>query len=340
MANRSLSVPLIVPSFSSRGFPQARRDLDEVTRNHFRDFAPFFEAILVSAFDLHFGYVDPKDIPQTSTVFVDSGGYESREWEDDSATHLKHLPGPNEEWTADLMMSAIAKLPDEPRFVFVNLDLEDNLVAQVRSAHTQLQRFRSAKKSFLLKEEPTGTSSGPPSDRMRPLAESLADLPAVVTELATFDVFGVPEKSLGASYAERLANLQLLSGLLKKHGLNLPIHVFGALDPLTVRAYVMAGGDIFDGLTWIRYAYRNNQCVYLGNDILAESDFSEDLTEGKNAVFARNYGELIALQNELRSYRESQDLGLLKLDERIKAKVIHALNQGRETPAFRSLIGA
>ena len=107
MVASSLNVPLVVPSFSSRGFPQDRGNLLKVTRRHFRSFADSFDSLLVSAFDLHFGYVHPSDIPKSSVVFVDSGGYESHEWEDDSATHLKLLPHVHEvvpkSWTGRIV---------------------------------------------------------------------------------------------------------------------------------------------------------------------------------------------------------------------------------------------
>ena len=327
--------PLVVPSFSSRGFPQERQNLQEVTRNHFVDFAGFFDALLVSAFDLHFGYVRATDIPAGCTVFVDSGGYEAREWEDDSATHLKQLPHAHEDWTPELMARTIAGLPDESRFIYVNLDSDTALAHQVATATAQLSGFRQAKRSFLLKEEPVSHGSAVKC----PIADTIAALPSVIAELASFDVIGITEKSLGSSYHERLGNLQLLCALLCKFGLKLPVHVFGALDPLTVRAYVLAGASIFDGLTWIRFAYRDGQCVYLSNDILSESDFDADFTEGRNAVFARNYGQLVQLQDELRHYVQSGDPAQLVLNEPVRAKIQLSLNRGRESELYRRLIG-
>lgn len=335
-----LRLPLVVPSFSSRGFPQDRSRLKEVTSNHFRDFAGNFEALLVSAFDLHFGYVDPVDLPPERMIFVDSGGYEAREWEDDSATHLKHLPHAGEKWTSLLLQRTIRRLPDEPRFVYVNFDREEDLVAQVHSATRQMRRFRKACRSFLLKEEQTMRRGRPVSGPMVPIEKTLAKLPKVAEALAGFEVFGVTEKSLGSSYHTRLANLHFLCRLLQKLGLNLPVHVFGALDPLSVRAYAMAGASIFDGLTWIRFAYRRQQCVYLSNDLLAESDLQENFTEGRNAVYNRNYLQLVKLQAELQRYRQADDEAVLNLHPRIKAKVNLALDYARRSDLFRKFIGS
>lgn len=59
--------PLLVPSFSSRGFP----DLSEI--HHF--LSPFVTNVsLVSAFDIHNGYLEPDNIYASDVVIIDSGG--------------------------------------------------------------------------------------------------------------------------------------------------------------------------------------------------------------------------------------------------------------------------
>jgi hypothetical protein len=334
----SLIIPLIVPSFSSRGFPQERRYLKQVTQDHFRTYAENFDAMLISAFDLHFDYVQIADIPDEKLIFIDSGGYESREWDDDSAIYLKQLARPDEPWTQDHMISTISKLPDESRFVFVNYDLEVDLADQISSAITQFRPISNAKKSFLIKEEPeiiNGVSTG----RMTKLSITLTKLPNIAKDLRMFDVIGVTEKSLGSSYFERLTNLAFLRGLLDKLGLTAPVHVFGALDPLSVRIYSMAGADIFDGLTWLRFAYRDNRCVYLSNDMLEESELTENLSEARDAVYARNYGELKLLQNELREYRRTGDVTKLQLNEKIRNRVLRALEVAKSTKNFQTFVG-
>ena len=174
---------------------------------------------------------------------------------------------------------------------------------------------------------------------MIPIVRTLAKLPQVADSLAKFDIFGITEKSLGYSYYERIANLHLLCCLLKKLHLNLPVHVFGALDPLSVRTYAMAGADIFDGLTWIRFAYRGNRCVYLSNDILTQSDLNENFTEGRNAVYARNYLELLKLELELKDYRRTGNPERLKMDQATKSKVAFAINQAQHSEAYKKLVG-
>lgn len=331
-----LVTPLVVPSFSSRGFPQERRRLKGVTKNHFREYAENFEAFLVSAFDIHFGYIDEADIPSERTVFVDSGGYESREWEDDSAIYLKKLAHADEPWTEDMMVATIKRLPDDPRFIYVSYDSESDVNAQITRAIAQLAHFAKARKSVLIKEEPIG---GEGSDNMAQLSDTLAKLPALAEQLRLFDVIGVTEKSLGSSYYERLFNLAAVRAILDRARISSPIHVFGALDPISARVYSLAGADIFDGLTWLRFAYRDDQCVYLGNDIMLQSELSEPHSAARDAVYARNYLELTQLQRELREYRSTSNPDVLKLDRKLKGRAQKALAEIRASDPFRRVLG-
>jgi hypothetical protein len=41
--------------------------------------------------------------------------------------------------------------------------------------------------------------------------------------------------------------------------------VFGSLDPVTSILYFLAGAEIFDGLTWLKYSYYNSSAIYTSN---------------------------------------------------------------------------
>src|SRR5437762_1985645 len=60
------------------------------------------------------------------------------------------------------------------------------------------------------------------------------------------------EQELGRSILERARNIARIRRALVEIGNDLPIHIFGCLDPGLVRYYAMAGADIFDGLQWLR----------------------------------------------------------------------------------------
>ena len=73
--NRSIDTirvqtPLIVPSFSSRGFP-AIRDIYEAL------ISKLYGVCLVSSWDLRKGYLPPHAVTDTDVVIVDSRGYEN-----------------------------------------------------------------------------------------------------------------------------------------------------------------------------------------------------------------------------------------------------------------------
>ena len=44
------------------------------------------------------------------------------------------------------------------------------------------------------------------------------------------------------------------------------MHIFGSLDPVCTPLYFLAGADIFDGLSWIRFSYRDDIAVYHKNN--------------------------------------------------------------------------
>jgi hypothetical protein len=86
-----------------------------------------------------------------------------------------------------------------------------------------------------------------------------------VHRLAQLDIIGITEKEIGSSILDRMKNVARLRIALGKAGLNTPIHVFGSLDTLSTPLYFVAGADIFDGLTWLRFGYREGQTLYRQN---------------------------------------------------------------------------
>ena len=76
-------------------------------------------------------------------------------------------------------------------------------------------------------------------------------------ELSHFSIIGFTEKELGPSLLKRMTAIARVRRALKEVNLDLPIHVFGSLDTISTPLYFLAGADIFDGLTWLRYAFRD-----------------------------------------------------------------------------------
>lgn len=91
------------------------------------------------------------------------------------------------------------------------------------------------------------------------------DVAAIVARDAPeIDLLGLTEKDLGlpwyvgASYLRELR--AVLTATLDRY---LPIHVFGCLDPRNVPLLFFAGADVFDGLAWARYYFRDRHAYYV-----------------------------------------------------------------------------
>ena len=84
-------------------------------------------------------------------------------------------------------------------------------------------------------------------------------------ELRSFDIVGVTEKELGRTMLDRMAQIAKLRLAMDEAGVKIPLHIFGALDPLSVCLYYISGAEIFDGLSWLRYGYMDGLCIYTHN---------------------------------------------------------------------------
>jgi len=106
--------------------------------------------------------------------------------------------------------------------------------------------------------------------------------------------------------AERLTFLSSLRSLLDDAGLDIPIHVFGGLDPLMTPLYFWAGADVFDGLSWLRYAYAHGRSLYAKSFV--SSEYPRDLApEAYGEMRRRNIRALTDLQVNLQQFLVSQD---------------------------------
>ena len=73
--------------------------------------------------------------------------------------------------------------------------------------------------------------------------------------LKRFSVIGIAAREAGSSFLKRCSSIVMLRNLLNDAGLDMPIHVFGAINPYEALAYFFCGADIFDGLNWLRLAF-------------------------------------------------------------------------------------
>jgi hypothetical protein len=285
--------PLLVPSFSSRGFAMKKglysiRELMELA-------APeLHESVLISAYD-----IGKRKYPPISRVslnvdlsFVDSGGYEAGGDADLSSVHKDQALDLS--WTAKKLERVYDRWPRKKPAVFVNFDhvrKRKRISQQIKSAKLLFANYPKQLHCFLIKPETRSQDY---------LGPTLQHIRKNVEDLRGFSIIGMTEKELGDSFLERMKNISELRLAMDGKEITAPIHVFGSLDPLSSCLYFLAGAEIFDGLTWLRYAYSKGNCIYRHN----YSAMGHDL-ELKDAAFigkllGHNLSELRKLQVAMR----------------------------------------
>ncbi len=297
----TLDTPLLVPSFSSKGSLMDKEGKPEI--NSILTFASEFitKTCLISAYDLNYQYIEPPDkIPlNLDIIFLDSGGYEVS-WDYDYSSAIVGEPS-DKPWELSMYEDVLSKWPETFPAVFVNFDHPDYrkpLKEQISEARDLFRSHKNQLHLFLLKPETKDQAT---------LREVLKKVHVDIGELALFDIVGVTEKELGSSMLERMKELGNLRLSMDRAGIRAPIHVFGALDPVTVFLYFIAGAEIFDGLTWIRYAYNIGQCVYIHNHGALNYGLHTRDNQVKLRTMTDNIYELERLERAMREYITTGD---------------------------------
>ena len=236
--------PILVPSFSSKGFPR----IEEIVQ-----FSEEFisEEILVSAYDVYYNKIIPP-FDFASIIFLDSGGYEASRDPDLSDTQ-EHNYTPKE-WNFDLYRQVLEAWNARSPTVVVSYDHPKErqpVHEQISNAKNTFQNSIEVLREILLKPETT-------SQQFLQIESIIENIHSLVD----FSAIGVTEKELGSSVLERMENIARIRIALDKAGIRSPIHVFGSLDTITTPMYFLAGADIFDGLTWLRYAFKDGYTIY------------------------------------------------------------------------------
>lgn len=287
--------PLLVPSFSSKGFPE----VGEIVRYS----SELIEGpALVSAYDLHYNEIAPP-FDFASLIFLDSGGYEaSKDVDLSDFGDKKHRA---KKWTPEDHDAVIRtwnpRVPsvlisyDHPR---ERLSVADQIVRARKIAPGRTDVLRE----ILLKPET--------EDQTRLKIENVTKN---IHSLAEFDAIGVTEKEIGSSLLERMKNIAILRVALEKAGLDTPIHVFGSLDTVTTPMYFLAGADIFDGLTWLRFAYHEGRTLYKQNyGATLGMSIKAHVLDG--ICWDHNYRYLQELQLEMRRFLKTRDFDTFKFN--------------------------
>lgn len=299
-----IETPLLVPSFSSKGFPEVKQ-LIELMKEYIT------ESALISAYDIHHKLINKKH-SFCHALFIDSGGYEASV--DYDLSDAKRTYQPLKSWQHSYYRKTLRELslPRETAYVLVNYDNPKSRLKLKDQIERAKRDFRTLKSDsfvteFLIKPDPT-TSSKKTHNGSEHL--DIEKILKNITSLREFQILGVTEKELGASPLQRMINIARIRKALNDANLHQPLHVFGALDPISVPLYFFAGADIFDGLTWLRYGLHKGLAVYNSNyyalnhsvDTLDESAWTRTLVT--------NLSALDNLQRDMRTFAESKDFGV------------------------------
>jgi hypothetical protein len=306
-AGSVVELPRLVPSFSSKGFPffrDKRRLYSEVTLAldvigpHIND------SVLLSAYDLHYGYLrrPGRFYRGKDLVFVDSGGYElSQDWD---STESKQTPHEPLNFSDPDYCEVLRKLPRGLPIIAASYDWGSRgtpIEEQIISAQKLFNKFPHLVSNFLVK--PTGNR------KLLDIDELIRHIP----KLSAFDVMGVTEKELGTNLIDRLKNLAKLRVRMDMEKLTIPIHVWGGLDPVITPLYFFAGAEIFDGVSWLRYAYHNGVAIYRDSyGVLSQHGIETPLAHVRGLVLSNNITFIQRLTTMLKEFVDagSKDFGM------------------------------
>lgn len=285
--------PLIVPSFSSKGFSEIANIYEKVKEQ-------IVDCSLISAYDLHYGNM-PEDFYFSDIIIIDSGGYEKRKDMDLAEIYKdEYIP---KQWDIEQYKCQLSKLRNLAEIIIVNYDnVEPTSVEnQITEASNLFNQFNQYMHDFLCK--PTRENSNIYIDEWISSIHKLSD----------FNIIGFTEKELGDSIETRCKNLVKFRRSLNERGLNTPIHIFGCIDPLNILAYFLCGADIFDGLLWLRLSFHSESGLPIYNKSLAITQESWSIQDKRLELLT--YGENLKLLSMLKSnmhkFARTHDWGIL-----------------------------
>lgn len=297
--NTRVKTPLIVPSFSSA----FKQDPNEIGRIHNSLSEYIFKVSLVSAYDLHYNYININNVSYSNLVFLDSGNYET-----EFLKNSKLL----EEWNRDLYLNLISKLTSFNQFVIVNFDKKESTESQINSANELFDEIKKINfaKCFLYK---------PLSEKSNII--SVNDIQTYIDQFSDFDIIGLADKEIGNSLLSRCENIIRIRSVLNEYGIKKPLHIFGCLDPLTIISYFLCGADIFDGLAWLKYTFFDLLALYSHNYSLIKEQWTESYDNINMLNAIENLNTLNTLSSRLNHFIRTKNLDSLNLNGHVLQQV-------------------
>ena len=232
--------PLFVYSYSSKGFP----DLNYWLKHSL----PHVPSYLLSLYD--YEHIIPSELISTTDPRIriwDSGGYETM-FDSTCKSSMR------KKWDENIYVQTANRIPKNGLDVLVNYDKPCEPSCIQRQIEKALDLFTKVKGVYtrdLLIHVPDNIDPYIFAETLSPYANE-------------FQIIGLTEKEIAPTWAHGvyfINRLRLaLSALDTKR--YIPIHIFGCFDLKTVARYTLAGADIFDGLTWLRYLFLRGNVLY------------------------------------------------------------------------------
>lgn len=303
----TVETPLLIPSFSSKGFGFNTEKESEI-KGIFTVASEYLaDTMLISAYDLYYGHLETLESAITEIVIVDSGGYEISDVQGLSAIYRQ--PVQPQDWTEDKLREVLDAWPEHVPAIFVNFDKPDqrrSLGEQLESARRFFADYRCQLHTLLIKPE-----------TKKQQYVQVKNIVANADELRDFSIVGFTEKELGNSILDRMKNISEIRLAMDDAEVNVPIHIYGSLDPLTSALYFLSGAELFDGLTWLRYGYADGFACYQHNygarkiGIHRRDDFVKAKTIQDNLSY------LVELSHQMRKYLLDGDFSMFEHDATI-----------------------
>lgn len=288
--------PLLLPSFSSKGFPEVSELLRLMS-------GIITSGILVSAYDLHYSHIPRTKLTFPEVIFLDSGGYEARVDYDLSDAYRR--PHQSKQWTRDAYLEEVAKWKSRIPTVVVSFDSPTqytDLEKQIRRARELETTRPDLPIELLIKPERK-------EDRI-----PIDGLIEHVQDVRSFVAVGFTEKELDKSTLGRMVKIARLRRAMDAAGVRVPIHIFGSLDTLSTPLYFISGAEIFDGLTWLRFGYHAGVTVYFQNYGITHDRnhlLSKD-TDQAHRMWVNNYYYLEKLRDEMVNFARTGEFSHFK----------------------------
>jgi hypothetical protein len=298
----TLETPLLVPSFSSKGLGFDTEGKSEIKQIFAVVSEYLTDTMLVSAYDIAYEHLQPIGSAITELTIVDSGGYEVSDLHDLSAVYRQ--PVQPKEWTMELLRQIYNSWPKHIPAVFVSYDhpnVRQSLSEQIDAAQSLFSHYPRQLHTLLIKPETKDQQY-----------VQINNVIASARELRGFNILGLTEKELGNSILDRMKNIAAIRIAMDDAGTNIPIHIFGSLDPITSVLYFLAGAEMFDGLTWLRYGYGDGIASYQHNygALRIGIDRQDGFLVAK--TMQENLGYLLDLTHQMQKYVLDGDFAQLK----------------------------